>query len=949
MYRRASCLLLGVLLAVAAPALAGTWQGADLPNSPVGGTRSWIDVNNWVGGVVPPAGDTDVFGLTGNGNVTLDGNQSVGGMTLQPWVGYNFSPGSVNPASSLQGDPSPVTLTVGDNIRSTSTTDYFIGPWPTAPAPWAVQVGAPQITANLAMPNGLNIVFTSSNPNNANDSSLMLSGQVGGSTTISMASSLQNASLWVTSDNSKSGYGPTINYMGASGAVHFVDGSNLGAGHMQIDNSGTLALHTSSNAIAQPVVYTNTSVGVSVGNFFADRSYQSLPLNTFSGGMNAFYQTEGGFWLDNGNAAAQATFTGNNGFNFGIYYLNGYGISLGAGTGDHIVMVNNGVMTGGRGGFNVLSVPANGLNMSLTTVLGDTTGGGLSGIYRDSGRTLFKNGLGVLEIYVAPPDAHGVLYSTGIKQIDAGVLRLSDTVPAGTGQILLTSADAAVGVAFDGDTTPASFNGTLALAGGLITPGQSGAFDLNLNLCGHTGTKQIAEDFINVNANNTRTALRIGSSDTSGSAQTSGNIIPSTDANTYFLGGGGGTLTITSALTDNYNGGHTALEMGTSGHLLPGRIILTNGQNSFTGATLIRAGTLQLASATAVLHSSNLSVGTYSTGFNGVYTGATNGKLDGPGQLLLNPNLYYLAPVSNCSLDGGAVGWTGNETITALPGVWGAQLNSTLANSAGLMTNILHLGGEFSSGTMTKANNWIIADINSFKPVALVKSGTSVLDLSSGGQNTYTGGTSILGGQVQVSDPSQLGSGPIFLSNAGTLHLVGTESPTFNQTLKLYGGPLNGAGVIRVNSELSAKFTQPIDTTDTTAGPQSMIEISGGGTLNLDDLAAYPSNVPNGNRWGLMLNNGTVITNQLPINTTNDGYGAQNRRPGGQWRYAVRAAGPGGRGHKQFALRLLLAGHVPGHYYDHQRRRWCEVADQRQRRLELQRHSGYQQCRQRRG
>ena len=131
MNRLVACVLSGVLLALAAPVLAGTstWQGASLPNLPVGGTRSWIDVNNWVGGVVPPAGDIDVFGLTGDGGVTLDGNQSAGGMTLQPWVGYNFSPGSVNPASSLQlGTPSPATLTVDDNIRSTSTTDYFIGP-----------------------------------------------------------------------------------------------------------------------------------------------------------------------------------------------------------------------------------------------------------------------------------------------------------------------------------------------------------------------------------------------------------------------------------------------------------------------------------------------------------------------------------------------------------------------------------------------------------------------------------------------------------------------------------------------------------------------------------------------------------------------------------------------------------------------------------------------------
>ena len=78
MYRLVVCALLGALLALATPALAGTstWQGANLPNLPAGGTRSWIDVNNWVGGVVPPAGDTDDFGLTGDGNVTLDADQT---------------------------------------------------------------------------------------------------------------------------------------------------------------------------------------------------------------------------------------------------------------------------------------------------------------------------------------------------------------------------------------------------------------------------------------------------------------------------------------------------------------------------------------------------------------------------------------------------------------------------------------------------------------------------------------------------------------------------------------------------------------------------------------------------------------------------------------------------------------------------------------------------------
>ena len=319
--------------------------------------------------------------------------------------------------------------------------------------------------------------------------------------------------------------------------------------------------------------------------------------------------------------------------------------------------------------------------------------------------------------------------------------------------------------------------------------------------------------------------------------------------------------------------------MGTSGQLLPGRIILSpnningNGNNTYTGPTQIKAGTLQLATAQAIVSSSSLSVGTYSQDFNGLYAGAPAGYFNGPGQLLLDPNVGYAGPVNNCFLDGGAVGWTGDITLFGLPGVYRNTLTSTLGNPLfAAATNILHLGGEYSSGTMTKASNWIIADrINPNHPVALVKSGTSVLDLSSGGQNTYSGGTSILGGQVKVSDANQLGSGPIFLTNAGTLHV--TANTIFNQTLALYGGPTSGAGVVRVNLGFSATFTQPIDTT---ASPQSMVEISGGGTLYLLDPSAYPYRVPNGNRWGLMLNYGTVVINQLPINTSNDGLGAQN-------------------------------------------------------------------------
>ena len=88
--------------------------------------------------------------------------------------------------------------------------------------------------------------------------------------------------------------------------------------------------------------------------------------------------------------------------------------------------------------------------------------------------------------------------------------------------------------------------------------------------------------------------------------------------------------------------------MGTSGQLLPGRIILSPNNisqrnNTYTGPTQIKAGTLQLATAKAIVNSSSLSVGTYSTRFNGLYTGAPNGEFNGPGQLLLDPNVSISA------------------------------------------------------------------------------------------------------------------------------------------------------------------------------------------------------------------------------------------------------------------------------------------------------------------
>ncbi len=85
-------------------------------------------------------------------------------------------------------------------------------------------------------------------------------------------------------------------------------------------------------------------------------------------------------------------------------------------------------------------------------------------------------------------------------------------------------------------------------------------------------------------------SLRVGSS-TSGTL--SGTFIP--PGNTYRLGGGGGRLVIASNLNDA-GGLETNLEMGSSGALPAGAVIL-EGTDTYSGSTLIDSGTLILTSS----------------------------------------------------------------------------------------------------------------------------------------------------------------------------------------------------------------------------------------------------------------------------------------------------------------------------------------------------------------
>ena len=109
-----SSLLRRGLLGVAVVALAAPIASAASVSWSSGASGGWATGTNWTGGVAPAAADTAVFGATDQTSditVTLDGNQSIAGMTF----------GDANTLSSANwmiapGTPSSSTLGVVGTI-----------------------------------------------------------------------------------------------------------------------------------------------------------------------------------------------------------------------------------------------------------------------------------------------------------------------------------------------------------------------------------------------------------------------------------------------------------------------------------------------------------------------------------------------------------------------------------------------------------------------------------------------------------------------------------------------------------------------------------------------------------------------------------------------------------------------------------------------------------------
>ena len=248
----------------------------------------------------------------------------------------------------------------------------------------------------------------------------------------------------------------------------------------------------------------------------------------------------------------------------------------------------------------------------------------------------------------------------------------------------------------------------------------------------------------------------------------------------------GSTLTISGALAESNPG--TTVSVGGGGTLI------LSGSTTYTGVTTVNASTLQIGgngendgealASQSIVMSNSATVAfnhTAPLSYGGTISGAGQLIKSGTGNLDLSGTSTYSGPTTisagTVELDGG-----GNNlpTATALSIASGGVLDlaglqqtvGSLSGSAGAIVTNSYTGTTSAvptltvnpaSGATTFAGNIIGGD-------ALTLSGSGELTLS--GSNTYTGGTTVSGGTLDIAAPSALaGSGLVMIAAGGRLVL----------------------------------------------------------------------------------------------------------------------------------------------------------------------------------
>ncbi|MGA2500182.1 MAG: autotransporter-associated beta strand repeat-containing protein, partial [Tepidisphaeraceae bacterium] len=310
----------------------------------------------------------------------------------------------------------------------------------------------------------------------------------------------------------------------------------------------------------------------------------------------------------------------------------------------------------------------------------------------------------------------------------------------------------------------------------------------------------------------------------------SGVLIPN---GTYRLGGGGGTLTVSSLLS------------GPRGLIVGGNVTLPNiAPNTYTGGTTINAGTLSLG-----------------TGGTGGYTSST-GAL-GTGPVTINTGGKLQLWIQN------STSFNFNNSIV----INGGELHGEDGNYHILGPVTVNSAGAIFSTHWSGKNLWMDSPITGTGAVAINQGGGASEVYFSNPNNSYAGATTIGSGEtLKLNDANVIpdGAGKGNVTVTGTLDLNGNVE-TING-LTGAGTVTNGAGTgiytLTVgNNDQTSSFTGVIKST---SGAVALTKI-GAGTLTLSGANTYAG--PTTISAGTLALTGTATIAATPLITIAPGAG----------------------------------------------------------------------------
>lgn len=412
--------------------------------------------------------------------------------------------------------------------------------------------------------------------------------------------------------------------------------------------------------------------------------------------------------------------------------------------------------------------------------------------------------------------------------------------------------------------------------------------------------------------------LLISSTVTSASALNGSSGLTSSGSNLYVVQNSASDFSIGAAIF----GSNALVKSGS------GRLILTNGFNSYTGQTYVNEGVLQI--------STNANLGNQTTGaalninggtlqitsnvglFNGsagtnnraVNLGANGATFD------TNGNTLTIAGVVADLVSGNPATLTKNGTGSLVLSGSNTYTGSTILNAGTIQVGnaaALGVGGDisFAGGTLqygsgittdlssrfrttasqsyridTNGNEVTFATALTSSGATLDKSGTGNLTLTAG--STYSGNTTITGGGITLGSGGSLAGSISFTGNNTTFSINRTDSPTISNNLNLSLGAGNVAN-INVTSGNNATLTGAITSSGQefwANGPGTLIVNNGSntfnasvvivsGTLQTDSLSLNGSNSSLG-RGGIFIGQGgsTGTLRYTGANATSDQIGA---------------------------------------------------------------------------